>query len=275
MIPALIFSRDRACQLDALLRSLDKYAPGVFGPRVVLFRATTPEFAKGYERCESHHRPATLFTLEYGFAEQVMTMVEGLYDAHPHELVVTFTDDDTLVRPVDETTIRLAMQDAEILAFSLRLGRNTIHCYPTDTPQTAPAFEDRDDYLSWPWRVADGDFGYPMSLDGHVFAVQDLVRALCACSSFPNPNTLEAELSRVALKSRGTDGSTLACYPHSALVGVPLNRVQSVYPNRCGGERRLTPEALNEAYLGGQILEYLSVPVVGAHQELPVMMEDV
>lgn len=87
MINCLIFSRDRACQLDALLQTIDRYAP-MLKP-TVLFRASNRDFAEAYDLI---WRPGMfrddLRTLE-PFAWWVRTLVKGFGDT-----VCFLVDDD-------------------------------------------------------------------------------------------------------------------------------------------------------------------------------------
>ena len=48
-VDSIIFSRDRAMQLDASFRSIVRFAP-YRGPIVVIYKATSQTFADGYGR---------------------------------------------------------------------------------------------------------------------------------------------------------------------------------------------------------------------------------
>ena len=79
MIDALIFSKDRACQLDLLLRSIDRYARNIYGSLSVLYTASSAEFMRGYGLCFAEHAGAK-FVLEHDFEAQVrkwLTLCDG------------------------------------------------------------------------------------------------------------------------------------------------------------------------------------------------------
>lgn len=79
MIDALVFSKDRACQLDLLLRSIDRYASSIYGSLSVLYTASSAEFMRGYAVCFAEHARAK-FVLEHDFEAQTrkwLTLANG------------------------------------------------------------------------------------------------------------------------------------------------------------------------------------------------------
>ena len=183
------------------------------------------------------------------FATQVATLAEGA------GAITFFTDDSVLFKPVT-TRPRLPESwletNEELLCFSLRLGENCDSCYPLAREQRLPPFELLDsETLAWAWRDADGDFGYPGSLDGHVFR-RETVLELVAAGGYSNPNTLEGLFAaRLADNERGSIGS----YRQSHLVGVPVNRVNQTHPNRFGERWPYGLSVLNDRYLAGERLD--------------------
>jgi hypothetical protein len=125
--------------------------------------------------------------------------------------------------------------------------------------------------MIWRWRGAQGDFGYPMSLDGHIFRASDIL-PLIESRNFSTPNSLEEMLMTQA---RQIGRPLMASYPHSCLVGVPVNRVQSAVPNRNGETHPYTVQDLNERYLRGERIDLHALDfsdIRGAHQELPLVL---
>jgi len=255
-VAAIIFSKDRPCQLDLLLRSLDQYAPSVFGPILVLTLATTADFAAGYRACEEER--AATFVREADFRSDVA----GLVDAVQSDHLTFFTDDDVLYRPLGTNSLGRYLEE-DVLCLSLRLGRNTTRCYPYDREQAVPHFETRGRVFVWDWRRGDGDFGYPMSLDGHVFRTET-IRDCLDGAEFANPNELEDALVRV----RPIRRPLMAAFPESRLVSIPANRV-GAYANRHGS--LWTTEDLNQLYLAGLRIDLDALErarPVGAHHEI-------
>lgn len=266
----MIFSRDRPAQLDLLLRSLKANGRAlplnVFFPLVVLYRATDEAYAEGYERVWVEH-PDVMPMPEVDFAND---LVGHCIAPFGEGFVTTFCDDDVLYRHVrDDVITDLLSADYEILCFSLRLGQNTGTCYPLRRLQGLPRLEPRVNgkALGWLWRLGDGDFGYPGSLDGHVWRTADF-RELIAGRHFHNPNTLEDAL---VAGCAGSMCSGMACFPESALVGIPANRVtETHFGNRYGEEHFESERWLNSRFLEGARLDLAAIradKVSGAHTE--------
>lgn len=97
-IDCLIFSRDRACQLDLLLRSIDFYAGERFASITVLYRASTLEYLAGYERL-LRDRLDVIFPLETDFERQVFAW---LTNPHGADRICFLCDDDLFYRPASE-----------------------------------------------------------------------------------------------------------------------------------------------------------------------------
>jgi hypothetical protein len=261
VIAAIAFSRDRAAQLDLLLSSLRQNAPGVFEPIHVIWRATNSWFKRGYEVCARNH-PNVWFVPEETLAAQVR------YLLHSAEFATFFTDDDILFRPLAAPAPdELLAEDDRVLCFSLRLGLNTTRCYPYDRRQGIPVHHPKGETILWEWRQADADWGYPGSLDGHIFRGETL-QEIVADVDFPNPNWLED----VLMSRMPKDRPLMAAYRESRLVSIPANRVNETHGNRFGMTHPNGTADLNGRYLDGERISLGDMDfsgVVGAHHELP------
>lgn len=95
MVDCLVFSKDRAAQLDLLLRSIDRYVRLTNGFRyaslVVLWDASASEYEKAYRRCIAERRAT--FWREYDFEKQVRHWLDQCFD-----LVSFLVDDDVFYR---------------------------------------------------------------------------------------------------------------------------------------------------------------------------------
>lgn len=257
MISAIIFSKDRAAQLDLLLRSLRANARGVFTDTRVIWTATPgrADYAAGYRECAEWH-PDVRFEEEHEFATQVRAALAAT--RHPH--AAFFCDDNVLYRPLprgSDVGVRVLLSFERILTVALRLGANTHRCYSLRQAQSLPsaAFETHraQPWANWEWRHGSGDFGYPGSLDGNVWRTHQL-RTLVgnARDGWASPNELEDALNgacKTALLP------LMACYRESVLVGVPVNSVQTAYkPNRHAETHRAPTATLNRMFLEGRRL---------------------
>jgi hypothetical protein len=268
LITPLVFSRDRPAQLDLLLTSLERNGGGLFDRPTVLAKWTDHHFYRGYEDCLADH--SAEFLAEYDFETQVQAL------ALRQPWFCALCDDNVLYRDggsFDADPLALLLADEDILCFSLRLGMNTQVCYPMRARQEFGAMIPNADALSWDWRAAEGDLGYPASLDGHIFRRETVTRAL-EQATFHNPNSLEDAL---VAGMRHSSRRRMASFFVSALVGVPLNRTATTHTsNRVAEIPGCSPAEMNERFLAGQRLSLATVDaarVDGAHCEFEPVWE--
>jgi len=267
-----IFSRDRALQLDACLRSLAENAPQLGYP-TVLARWSAPEFEQGYEILRDEH-PAVDVVEESDFETDVRRLLPAL-----EEHVLFLCDDSITFRPLPADPAEALTDD--VISVSLRLGRNSQYCHPRDLWHEQPAsIEERGPFLAWDWAESpegdlmmyhgrEGDFGYPYSLDGIVHR-RDSIIEWTQAEGFTNPNRMEGCVIHKT-HTRGTLPPKLASFHHSVQVGLPINQVNVTTPNRHGLDFPRTIEELNDRYLRGGRIDYHAMDfssIVGPFQEL-------
>lgn len=233
MIDVIIFSKDRACQLDALFRSMSRNFH--IDHRVtVIARATTAEFRKGYAELG----PLLIrWVWETNFNLNLQTV---LGTASPY--ILFLVDDVIITHPIeDDDVFTRFREDKNILTLSWRLGYNITSSQILGKDVRNPSFI--GPLCVWNWKGQDDSWNYPMSLDGHLYRREDIVPYIKNLS-FESPNRLEALMAESPLPQ-----PHMICPHQSKLVGFCLNRVQDVYQNRCGD---ISAESLNEKWLGGQ-----------------------
>lgn len=261
-VNSIVFSKDRAMQLDACLRSIARFSPNE-GPVIVIYKATTPEFARGYELLNPGDR-VRLVAESDDFRRDVMEAID------PEARYTVFhTDDDVFFRRPPAIPI----VPEGFAALSLRLGENTNFCYPTGQTQAIPELVATGPWLAWNWVQASGDFAYPMSLDGHVFRTSLIVRMLSRLR-FTNPNRLEESLMR----RRFSAPPLMLSFRESCVVSLPVNVVTTTHANRAGADPGLSPEALNARFLSGERIDLEAMDfsdVRGAHQEIALEFKTV
>lgn len=253
----LVFSRDRALQLHAFLRSYARYVRPLDDVDV-LYLATTVQHAQAYAEVLSEFPWVRTHVQSSSFRADVLRLlpVRGT--------VVCFVDDMVFIR---SWIVR------ERVGLSLRLSPCLTHDYPTGLEQPLPVFRIDDidtDCMQWTWAAGQGSWGYPISLDGHVFDVDQLA-AWVRQVSFSSPNTLESAL-QVFSTSVAYPG---ICYRWPRIVNIPWNRVQKDYPNRVASSG-LSPDRMREAWEAGMQLsldELAGIIPVSAHQEFSCVLE--
>lgn len=266
MITTIVFSRDRAMQLDLLLRSM----PDGFDT-TVLWKATTDGHETAYLTCAREH-PEAAFYMESpdGLVWRAKDILE---DADV--LACFLTDDSVFYR---QPEIPETLRDGW-LCHSFRLGLNTTWCYPHARPQTFPGGRLGSlplPGISWRWDRGDGDFGYPASLDGHLFRAAHLRRALMTCNPQANPNRIEEHLDRWVRARLAAEFPLMTAETQSSLVGIPVNRVNETNPNRYGDLHPVSADDLCARYLNGERIAFDRMDfsdVRGAHQEIPLEFE--
>ena len=148
---------------------------------------------------------------------------------------------------------------------SLRLSPDIKYCYTSNIFSPPPEF---DPNLVWNWQKQpkNSDWGYPMSLDGHIFRTSEIYDRIIFNRSFNNPNTLETQLA-----SRPMSSPLMICYSESKIVNIPANKVQNIYSNRHAQMCDL--DDLNQQFLNNYRLSLkpiLDTKNISVHQEIPL-----
>jgi hypothetical protein len=273
MTTSIVFSKNRACQLDLLLRSILQNLPD-FDEIHVLYHATEQQYLDGYEIVQKRF-PWIYFQRQNDFETDTRNLLENWVD----EYVCFFVDDNIVYRPVLLTEDFLdSMWNSipEMTCFTLRLGKNTViqdqyNNQPVVFPKEFLVGNINDtNVLVWNWTTVQvfGDFGYPFSVDGHIYKLRDILPLLDY--KFENPNAFEGRFNKNSFKTRA-----MACFEQSALVNTPLNLVGSSN-NNAGRWYGHTLEELNQKYLDNHQISLNSITntkVVAAHQEMEIEYE--
>ncbi len=228
---ALIFSRDRALQLDACLKSfLSHWQDKGSAPVRVLYKTTTPVHSAQYQELVREYQQYAFiqFIPQEDFRKDVLTLL-GSFDH-----VLFMVDDIIFVSSFClEKCCDLLREHADAVGVSLRLGRNTTYFYPLDKIQVVPEMVSVDEaFFKFNWTRAKYDFGYPLELCSSVYRVQTLYELLSHVP-FHTPNTLESCLAERAGQFT-SQYPHLLCLPYSAAFSNPVNLVQTDWENRNG-----------------------------------------
>lgn len=254
----VIWSKDRACQLDILLTSIKKNIK--FNTDViVLHKHTNKEYEAGYQILSKEHDWVS-FRKEENFYLDTINAVSG------SEYVCFFTDDCFFFDSFDFDKRLMKF----CLAFSYRLGLNTTtqHTLGGIKQPSLNKYIKESDKIIWKWNEYYNihDYGYPMSVDGHVFS-ESVILPILHKIQFRNPNELESALFYQK------DGLPLymASYEHSKMVNVPVNNMSGA--TVFGTEHFYSIEELNTNFLKGNrfIYDISNQKIHGAHQEFPII----
>ena len=251
LVTAIVFSRNRAMQLDALLTSMNRYAGHIFRtPSVsVLYRADGTH-KKSYHRLQQDH--GGLWIEERGGFDQ------GFQNAFQHvrtPYLAFFTDDDIFFRePIEDPVIQPGT-----VGYSFRLGKNTTWCYMLKQDQSASIGSGNGTFEPV---TRTGDFTYPFSIDGHIYRSDD-VKTWIRGITFNNPNQFEDRV-------RHNVPQLPLCYAaESSLVNIPWNAVSDDANQSMWG--RSNAEVMNALFLDGMRIDPDRMDfsnVIGCHQEI-------
>ncbi len=276
MLQIIIFSYNRAMQLDTLLLSLYRNWREPKQTQIdVLYNYSSGDFGDGYDRVISEYSNRGVVFHKEGTANPDMVSLKERFNAlniirlfrnnrlhHPKtdfrsqlnsiieeseaENIMFLTDDCKFVGNViipNEVFSWVNVQP-NIHQFSLRLGKQRM------TQQVR--FREYGNFLEWDIYKYDGDSGYPFSVDGHIYnkiAVLKLLKKYI----FINPNTLEAYLVGSVRKKHLF--SKCRCFNCSVVQTFPINIVQNEIIN---GNQNVSVEMLNSRYLNGERLDYIA-----------------
>jgi len=237
----VVFSKDRALQLHGLLSSyLEQVSP--LQPITVLYDASTDSHRQAYEAVIDTFQDVSIIEFvdqkdsrpnsvpkDFG---QFKAALLNILLASKAGKVFFLVDDLVFIEPVNMD--ELLLLDTERFVPSMRMGVNLSKCYVVNKNMPLPEFMDAGDgasgMVSWEWSAGELDWGYPLSVDGHLFDRREIA-AMAALLSFSAPNSFEdrLQLFRPFFKSRQG-----IAYRKSRIVNIPCNRVQNEINNRFG-----------------------------------------
>jgi len=248
MINLIVFSRDRALQLDGLLRSIRQNCD-IFDRINILYKITDADHRKAYNILDGEYRGCN-FIEEEDFERDSKSLFNDFTNTYTCFLV-----DDCIahrkIKEIEKNYLFQTINDRDII-FSLRLGLDQ-----RNAPRTIIQFD---------WSKEKGNFNYPLSVDGHIFRTS-YINNLIKKFDFRNANKLEAGLQ----KFKEDAPPLMACFNESMIVSIPVNKVSDTSSCSAGDKHSYPVEYLNKLFLEGKRLDYDSMDfsnIRGCHQEI-------
>ena len=262
----VVFSRDRPMQLHALLSSYFEKAKNP-APVHMLYSASSARFEAAYQEALSLLEGQELnVTRETSFREDLLRILH----AAESDKIFFLVDDVVFIEDLDVAEFT-ALDTARFVS-TLRLGKNLRRCYTEQASQPLPPFVDGvvqdPDKLCWGWADGRFDWGYPLSVDGHLFSAVEIT-LMAEATSFIAPNSFERALQGFAGLFCDRYGVS---YVKSKIVNIPLNKVQTENWNMAGAVHQ---DDLLERWEAGFQIDYRSFYGLvneSAHQELPLRL---
>lgn len=263
----IVFSKDRALQLDALIRS---YYDCVANPpkMVVLYSSSSSEFKQGYEKLKRKNKARLNLTFveETSFKRDLVALIKEVTTKR-----LLFLVDDIFFKSKFDFNTLLKL-DTRTNVPSLRMAPHLNFAYTIQKKQSLPKLYElskEDGFLSWDFRQAEFDWAYPLSVDGHLFETKDF-QIFVEALNYKAPNSFEEALQIILplyQKKRGV------CFQESKIINNPCNKVQAENTNISG---EISIHELNEKWLNGfeiNYKEHLNIRNKSAHQELTFSFE--
>lgn len=233
LIPGLVcivFSRDRALQLHALL---DTYLTFVINPvpLYVVYNASSQAHQSAYNELVKIFKERTgLFTFENEEGDFKNCLLAVLSKVQ-FRSVMFLVDDLIFIREVD--FFELGLIDPTSSIVSLRLSPHLKRSYTANMPQLPPVFRDSSvssNMVEFDWFKRGNEWSYPWSVDGHILSLAE-VRVISRISLFRAPNSYEnclKSFNDIALNRKGV------CFRESIILNLPINKVQNEINNKSG-----------------------------------------
>ena len=268
IVQTIIFSKDRALQLQAALQSFFIQCTDAHETTIrVLYKASDSRHERQYCLLQSRF-PAIQFVAETHFQSQLLRLVAD-------SPWILFLVDDVIFHKSFSLAECIAALEGQpgSLGLSLLLGRNTVYCFTQNAPQALPDFQSVENsrLLRFLWPDAELDFGYPLEVSGSIYSTRHILPLLYNIS-FDNPNKLESELSLRTAQVK--DLPWRLVFPDSVGFCIPLNRVQQVFANRIS-TNSVDAETLADYFDQGQTIDldvYNSITPNAAHIEAPIRL---
>ena len=226
-ISGILFSKDRAMQLHALISSYFHYTKN-YAPLIILFTCSNEQHKQSYEILQNEFQSFPVsFITETDFGIQLKEIVNNV----KADRIFFMTDDAVFLDHYDLLDC-LNFHPLKNI-FSLRLGADLDFCYSYNRKQAVPEFTVKDiagqKFQTWIWKdLPDSpDWTYPLSVDATIFLRKEIEMILHHIS-FKSPNSLESQMqlyTDLFIQRKGI------CYPKVKYVNVPCNIVQTDFPN--------------------------------------------
>ncbi len=258
----IIFSMNRACQLEAFLSSMYRMLPSNHGIKItVLYKASNEEYAKGYDIVKNEYTGVT-----YHRETVIREDIKRIISDPGTKYVGFFCDDDIWKSPLllSSEEFKEFENNPQIISLALRMSPLINKCYSMGNIDTPPPIFNTP-LCIWDWTnpILKGDWSYPMSVDGGVFK-RSLIDFYLNTIFFRNVTEFEGFM---AAKPQ-THIPCMICFKDSPLFNIPLNIASETSKNI---NMNVSKEYLNERFLRGDRIDsafYENFKNISPHQEV-------
>jgi len=251
-ITCVIFSKDRALQLYALLESIKLYTS--FNYRIIiLYKVSNNNYKNSYNELITESK---IFSLNIkwikengGFKKNLLSILKKI---NTHQ-VFFLTDDDIFIDKFNFSSCNKFSSDKFI--FSLRLSRNITYSYNEKKKINPPKFVKslvNNKFFEFKWFEGSGEWAYPWSVNGHIYYLNE-IKILSEILFYSGPNSYEASLQFLNFLTQNKVG---VCSERAKIINNPINITQNEWSNRSGN---LTTADYLSAWQEGKKLNILAL----------------
>jgi hypothetical protein len=247
-LDVLIFSKDRAAQLDLTLSSMKNHFVDWRDYRFhVLFTYSNEMHKLSYDRVMSLH-PEFKWTKETHFRNDTIRIFNSFVGPYVSFLV----DDDVFIdnMSLDCPEFKRFSSDPSIAVLSPRIAPYVNYCYTARIGTPPPAIFNGSPWV-WNWKdsALQGDWNYPMSIASlHIFRKEDLIQPINNVL-FRAPNSFEGNC---LAPNPPHHRPNMICFDRCKVICGTNNRVQTENANY--HENSHTPDGLCHGFLSGKRL---------------------
>lgn len=237
-IVVIFFSKDRAMQLDAAIRSCRVYCKDLSSvKKFIIFKTSSKIHADQYKQLQCENQ-------DFSFVEETQVVQQILNIASSFKFVSFHCDDNLYIRNFSfSKPIQILLENNLVLAHTFRLGPNIKYSYTKDSPEPQPTFYSLGQgILRFDWtKMKHRGFGYPLEVSASVYRCEDvipltLMHPACAVGN------IESYLQNYRDRFFGIS-PFLTCNVLSSVISVPVNRV-GVVSNKAGQKYSYSVEDL-------------------------------
>lgn len=240
-LSAIVFSKDRPMQLDALLRSLKLHSASHIS-LTILYALSDDIYYKAYEDVKKEY-PEYKYILESNFKKDLLVILRNMTS----EKIFFLVDDIIFINKFNIESIN--KYNANKYVPSLRLGENISYSYMKDKSLVLPNLSSiNNEIIEWNWIKNNSYWSYPLSLDGHIFNRTEIIY-IFSITKFWSPNSLEGNIQKFSSFFENRKGCS---FEKSVIVNFPWNKVQVDNNNRSGD---ITSEYLLELWNKGKRID--------------------
>ena len=272
-ILGVVFSMDRAMQLHALLGS---YVDNVHNRAKlsILYRATTEAHEIAYQEVFDEYQSVIETIIKQDIRQSFRPHLNNILQSSSAEYLFFLVDDDLFIEKFD--LVNFANLTTFYSVPSMRMGLNLSKSYVVQKVQPLPAIvpfvsgntiaDSKDELTCWRWCNGELDWGYPLSVDGHLFLRKEIM-AFAANTEFDSPNTFEGNMQQHLPQFSNRFGIG---YEKSRMVNIPYNRVQNDVENI---HANVHQDYMLEKWQAGYRINrnsYYGMANESVHQEMPL-----